>query len=166
MSKKKGKIEPKMLAAHILSGVGALFLILWLFLTLIPIIQFVATADLTDDQIIESVLRIIIDPFFFLMLIPLAIGSQFYNEIKLRDAPPAPAAKSPTQTYYAPQAPSAPAAPVKEVIIKEKKIMHVLPSTCPNCGGKISEKDVRWVGPMRAACPYCEGDIFVEEREM
>jgi hypothetical protein len=34
-----------------------------------------------------------------------------------------------------------------------------LPSLCPNCGGPISVKTVRWTGPDTADCPYCNANI-------
>ena len=165
LSKEKKKMEPKMIAGNILGAVGALFAILWIFLTLVPIIMMIPEVD--EDLMFDYIIRLFLDPYFFLMIIPLAISSSLINEVRMKNAPSAAPVQKTATTYYTPPTPSPqPASPVKEVIIKEKKIMHVLPHECPNCGAKISDKDVRWVGPLRAACPYCDGEIYAEEREL
>ncbi|NHI94858.1 MAG: hypothetical protein EAX96_20380 [Candidatus Lokiarchaeota archaeon] len=164
MNKEKRQLQAKKVAANILGAIGAVFAILWIIFTFIPFFQVISV--LNDDQMFDYLLRLFIDPFFIIMLITLAISSGITNEIRAKEAPPTPVVQKQASTYYAPPVRVQPAAPIKEVIIKERKIIHVLPSTCPNCGGKLSDKDVHWVGPLKAACPYCEGAIYVEEREV
>jgi hypothetical protein len=38
----------------------------------------------------------------------------------------------------------------------------MLPSVCPRCGGPL--KDVEWIDPMSAECPYCESVVRAEPR--
>ena len=36
-----------------------------------------------------------------------------------------------------------------------------LPENCPNCGGPVSTKTVRWQSQKIATCPYCGGTIKI-----
>ena len=33
--------------------------------------------------------------------------------------------------------------------------LHLLPATCPSCGGPTRGHEVKWTGPQSADCPYC-----------
>jgi hypothetical protein len=52
----------------------------------------------------------------------------------------------------APVATPAPAAPPEQRL-------ELLPATCPNCGGPLHGKDVKWTGPQSADCPYCGANL-------
>jgi predicted Zn-ribbon and HTH transcriptional regulator len=40
--------------------------------------------------------------------------------------------------------------------------LELLPATCPNCGGPIRGKDVKWTGPQSADCPYCGAILHMQ----
>lgn len=42
--------------------------------------------------------------------------------------------------------------------LSENRERH-LPTHCPNCGGPINSRDVRWVSERTAECPYCGTQI-------
>ncbi len=52
----------------------------------------------------------------------------------------------------APVAAAAPAAPLEHRL-------ELLPANCPNCGGPLHGKDVKWTGPQSADCPYCGANL-------
>ena len=62
-------------------------------------------------------------------------------------APPAPQPQAPVVVTT-----PAPAAPPEHRL-------ELLPATCPNCGGPLHGKDVKWTGPQSADCPYCGANL-------
>ena len=54
----------------------------------------------------------------------------------------------------------------KIVIKRQVKVIPVLPQKCPNCGAAITHNTVKWSGPMSATCNYCEGMIYLDEKEI
>jgi hypothetical protein len=43
--------------------------------------------------------------------------------------------------------------------------LELLPAACPNCGGPIRGKDVKWTGPQSADCPYCGANLPMRTSE-
>jgi hypothetical protein len=44
-------------------------------------------------------------------------------------------------------------------------IRETLPAECPKCDAPLRYDEVEWVGPRRAACPYCGQTVDLVEQE-
>ncbi|NHI94877.1 MAG: hypothetical protein EAX96_20480 [Candidatus Lokiarchaeota archaeon] len=56
---------------------------------------------------------------------------------------------------------------LQKILIKRQvKVIPVLPQKCPSCGAAITHNTVKWSGPMSATCNYCEGMIYLDEKEI
>ena len=51
------------------------------------------------------------------------------------------------------------------VVTVDRRIVYQVPTTCPECGGSLSNEDVDWVGPLQAKCPYCRTTIEAQPAE-
>ncbi len=40
-------------------------------------------------------------------------------------------------------------------------VLPRIPNRCPNCGAPLNEKNVKWIGPTTAKCPYCDTGVPV-----
>jgi len=45
-------------------------------------------------------------------------------------------------------------------------VRESLPAECPKCDAPLRYDEVEWVGPRRAACPYCGQTVDLVEREI
>jgi len=47
-----------------------------------------------------------------------------------------------------------------------ESFVHEPPTFCTNCGGKISNQNVDWVGPLTIKCPYCGSTLQTVRRRV
>jgi hypothetical protein len=40
------------------------------------------------------------------------------------------------------------------------------PTSCPDCGGKLTSANVDWVGPLTLKCPYCGSTVQALKRQV
>lgn len=46
-----------------------------------------------------------------------------------------------------------------------KRVVYQVPAICPSCGASLNIKQVDWVGPLQAQCPYCLATLDASERD-
>lgn len=71
------------------------------------------------------------------------------------ETPPPPRDLPPVQMPAAPPAPAAPVVTVTAAAVEPIHRTDLLPATCPQCGGPVNSREVRWTGKQSAACAYC-----------
>ena len=49
---------------------------------------------------------------------------------------------------------------------KKVRVRYTVPEKCPQCKALLNLKNVIWLGPMDAKCPYCDAGIRAEEVEI
>jgi hypothetical protein len=91
----------------------------------------------------------------------------FNLELKLDGAPVMPGQQTNLTTSAPVSAPAsnAPPSPPTPSSTTEP-VFPVLPPHCGSCGAPVSMSDVRWTGPMSAACGSCDSAVRVEWKKI
>ncbi|MHA1795879.1 MAG: hypothetical protein ACTSUK_07195 [Promethearchaeota archaeon] len=155
-----------------LGGVAILFLLLWIFLGAIPAfnnIEYGTGPYFFGPANIPEVIAGMFVNFYFISMIVFFIIAGILGQISITEAEKRQAFETEKKflTREKPENPPEPRTTKETTIIKEKiKILHLLPDECPSCKAKISQQDVKWSGPLQAACSYCGFAIKLIEKEI